>query len=97
MIKLVILWSRPADEAGFDAYYLTKHLEIARRVPGALSAETGRAAKGEPFRIAQLAFADVDAMRAAMSSEAGAAVQADAHALGEKFGATSTSFVVTID
>lgn len=97
MIKLLVLWSRPADEAGFDAHYLTTHLELARKTPGLISAETGRAAKGDTFRVAQLAFADVEAMQAAMGSEAGAAVLADAQFLQDKFGVTTTSIVVSVD
>lgn len=97
MIKLMILWSRPADEAGFDAHYLTTHMALAQKIPGQISVETGRAAKGDTFRVAQLAFADVDAMRAAMESEIGAAVQADAQLLQDRFGVTTTSILFTVD
>lgn len=97
MIKFFVLWSRPADEAGFEAHYLTTHMQLARKLSGVLSFESGKAEKGDTFRVAQIAFSDPDAMRAALTSEAGAAVAADAEFLQKKFGVTATTTIIAID
>lgn len=97
MIKLVVTWSRPADEEGFEAHYRTVHLPLARMLPNALSFETMRMTKGDIYRMAQLGFVDSIDMRTAMSSSQGAALAADANALQEHFGVTSNSFVGAVD
>ena len=97
MIKLVVTWSRPADEDSFEAHYRTVHLPLARSLPNTLSFETMRMARGNIYRIAQFGFAASGDMRIGMSSSQGTALAADANAMQERFGVTSNSFVGAVD
>lgn len=82
-IKLVVMYTQPADTAEFDKHYLDVHMPLARQLPGLQRAETGvftAALDGgeQPFyRVAELYFADQDAMGAAFASDEGKATAAD--------------------
>ena len=39
MAKVVALYKRPADAAAFDSYYYSKHIPIAKKIPGLRRAE----------------------------------------------------------
>ncbi|HTE37197.1 MAG TPA: EthD family reductase, partial [Reyranella sp.] len=39
MAKLVVMYSKPADAAAFDAYYFGKHVPLAKTIPGLRSYE----------------------------------------------------------
>lgn len=77
-IKLVVLYTQPEDPAAFDAEYLNVHLPLVRKLPGLQRAETGTVTAaldgGELtyYRIAELYFADQDALNAAFGSPEGA-------------------------
>lgn len=82
-VKLVVLYTRPDDEAAFEEHYLGTHMPLAMRVPGVQRAETGRIAGaldgGELtyYRVAELYFESEAAMRAGLGSEEGKATAAD--------------------
>jgi len=44
MAKLMVLYNKPTDVAAFDAYYLNKHVPMAKTHPGAalLRSQQGR-------------------------------------------------------
>ena len=96
MIKLVTIWSRPPDGAGFEAYYRDVHTPLARQLP-ALSLETMRMAKGDIYRIALITFGGDAELRAAMRSPEGMALAADAKAMEATFAVISTSSVAIVD
>jgi uncharacterized protein (TIGR02118 family) len=81
--KLVVLYTQPDDPAAFDEYYLGVHMPLVAKIPGLQRAEAGRFAAaldgGEQtyYRIAELYFADQDAMGAAFGSPEGTATAAD--------------------
>ncbi len=99
-VKLVVLYTLPADTAAFDNHYLDVHMPLARKLPGLQRAETGvfTAALdgGEQsfYRVAQLYFADQDAMGAAFGSEEGKATAADYQQIAPP---GSRMFVETLD
>jgi uncharacterized protein (TIGR02118 family) len=82
-VKLVVLYTQPADRAAFDDHYNGVHAPLARELPGLQRFETGTISAaldgGEQtyYRIAELYFADEAAMRAAFGSAGGAATAED--------------------
>ena len=82
-VKLVVLYTQPADADAFDEHYLGVHVPLADKIPGVQRFESARIVAapdgGEQtwFRIAELWFADQDALGAALGSPEGQATAAD--------------------
>ncbi|HEY7009540.1 MAG TPA: EthD family reductase [Jatrophihabitantaceae bacterium] len=82
-VKLVVLYAQPTDADAFDEHYLDVHVGLVHKVPGLQrfeGARIGAAADGGEqtyFRIAELWFADQQAMQAALGSDEGKATAAD--------------------
>lgn len=82
-VKLVVLYTQPDDRAAFDEHYLGVHAPLVAKLPGLQRFETGTITLaldgGEHtyHRIAELYFADQDAMNAAFGSPEGGATAAD--------------------
>jgi uncharacterized protein (TIGR02118 family) len=76
-VKLVVLYTQPADKASFDEHYLGVHAPLVAKLPGLEKFETGTFVAaldgGEQtyYRIAELYFADQGAMQAAFGSPEG--------------------------
>ena len=81
--KLVVLYTQPADPAGFDRHYLDTHMPLVNSIPGLRRAETGRfiaaADGGEAtyHRIASLYFDSLEALDAGLKTPEGAAAAKD--------------------
>lgn len=88
MITLTVLYGTPDDVEKFDKYYFETHIPLARAVPGLDDVRVTKFLPGADgsapayHLMAQLAFADADAMGAALSSEPGQALVADVPNLG---------------
>src|SRR5271166_2920923 len=82
-IKLMVLYTQPDDPQTFDEHYMAVHMPLVAKLPGLEKAETGRFTMaldgGEQtyHRVAELYFADQDAMNAAFGSAEGSATAAD--------------------
>jgi uncharacterized protein (TIGR02118 family) len=82
-VKLVVLYTQPDDPDAFDKHYLGVHAPLVENVPGLQRFEGARlvaaADGGEQtyFRIAELWFADQDALQAGLGSDEGKATAAD--------------------
>lgn len=82
-LKLVVMYTQPDDPAAFDEHYLGVHMPLVEKLPGLLRAETGKfgapldGAEQTYYRMAELYFADQDAMNAAFGSPEGAQTAAD--------------------
>jgi len=78
---LTVLYPTPDDPEAFKAYYLSKHLPLAAKLPGLQRSSYAfpeQLGPGEaPFCIFQAWFADGGAMGAALQSEIGAQVAGD--------------------
>lgn len=85
-IKLVALWTAPEDAAAFDADYEATHVGLVNTIPGMERAVFSKALNGPYHRMAELVFADMDQLGAALGSDEGAQVLADAGRLQEVFG-----------
>ncbi|MFN3601466.1 MAG: EthD family reductase [Dietzia sp.] len=88
MITLTVLYGTPDDVEKFDNHYSETHIPLARLVPGLDDVKVTRFLPGpdgsapEFHLMAQLTFADADAMGAAMSTDEGRALAADVVNLG---------------
>jgi uncharacterized protein (TIGR02118 family) len=83
MAKLMALYKMPADRAAFDSHYFTKHIPIAKAIPGLRGYEVsdgsiGTAAGESPFHlVALLSFDSLADIQQALNSPEGAAAAAD--------------------
>jgi uncharacterized protein (TIGR02118 family) len=88
LITLTVLYGTPDDVEKFDEYYFGTHIPLARAVPGLKDTKVTRFLPGpdgsapEFHLMAQLFFADAEAMDAAMSTDEGRALAADGAKLG---------------
>lgn len=83
MIKIIALYTKPADEEAFLRHYEDVHTPLVRRVPGLAKLEVTRLTRdplgGDPayFLMAEMSYPDEQTFRAAMRSPENAAVVAD--------------------
>ena len=83
MAQLVALYKKPANAAAFDAYYVSTHVPIAKKVPGLRSYEVSSgpvaSAQGDsPYHlVALLEFDSLAAIQAGLASPEGQATGAD--------------------
>jgi uncharacterized protein (TIGR02118 family) len=82
-IKLVVMYTQPDDPSAFDEHYLGVHVPLVEKIPGLQRVETGKFTMaldgGELtyYRVAELYFADQDALTAAFGTPEGADTAAD--------------------
>ena len=83
-MKLIALYSQPADPAAFDEWYFNQHVPLVHTITGLKSASITkftRSLAGENFYLmAVMDFGDADTFKAAMRSPEMGAVGADAQA-----------------
>jgi uncharacterized protein (TIGR02118 family) len=82
-VKLVVLYTQPDDDDAFDKHYLAVHGPLVDQVPGLDRWESARIVAapdgGEQtyHRVAELYFADLPALQAALGSDQGKATATD--------------------
>jgi uncharacterized protein (TIGR02118 family) len=71
-MKLIALYTQPADPAAFDEKYFNTHLPLIRQVPGlqkTVITRFTRSLSGQSFYLmAEMYFADKETLKAAMKS-----------------------------
>jgi uncharacterized protein (TIGR02118 family) len=83
MATLVALYKKPQDAAAFDSYYFSKHLPLAKTVPGLRSYDvsSGVVASGageSPYHlVALLGFDSLAAIEQALGTPEGQATAGD--------------------
>lgn len=83
MAKLLVLYKRPANAKAFDDYYFSKHVPLAKKMPGVrrYDVSTGpvQALGSEsPYHlVATLTFDSVAAIQSALGSPEGKAAAGD--------------------
>ncbi len=82
MVKLIALYSKPADVAAFENHYYNVHVPLAEKMPGLRKMVLGKvsgAPGGEPryHLVAELYFDNAEALTAAMKSPEGRAAAKD--------------------
>ena len=76
-VKLTVVYPQPEDVEAFDRHYFDVHMPIVARYPGLQRAEVARVTgapggREAPYHlVAEMWFADHDALNAALSSEPG--------------------------
>jgi uncharacterized protein (TIGR02118 family) len=72
MSKLIALYRQPADPTAFDQAYFSTHMPLIAKVPGLLKTTITRFTRnmmGENFyMMAEMEFADMEALKAGMKS-----------------------------
>ena len=83
MVKLMVLYGTPDDEAAFDAYYTSAHVPLVDKIPNLKRFEHGKAlgaadgGEAPYYYVAELCFDNTQTLEAALSSEEGAAAAGD--------------------
>jgi len=83
MARLLVMYKTPKDAAAFDSHYFTKHVPIAKKIPGLRRYEVSRGPVVTPagpsgfHLIATLFFDDMAAIQKAFASPEGQAASAD--------------------
>ena len=85
MVKLVALFTHPADKEAFDRHYAEVHTPLVRQYPGLRRLEVARVTgspRGESpyYLITEMYWDNAEAMNASFSSPEGKAVARDARA-----------------
>ena len=99
-LKLVVLYTHPDDPDAFDRHYLQTHMPLVASIPGLERAETGRfeaaldGSENPYYRMAELYFADQQAVQAGFASAEGQATAADYQQIAPP---GSRMFMVTLD
>ena len=76
-VKLTVVYGTPEDPAAFDQHYADVHMPLVLKWPGVERVELAKVSGGpmgspSPYhQIAEIWFADEDALNAALGSEAG--------------------------
>ncbi len=82
-VKLVVLYTQPENPEEFERHYTEQHVPLVHKVPGLQQFDAARfLAAGDNgelsyYRIAELTFADQEALQAALASDEGQATAAD--------------------
>ena len=82
-VKLVVLYTQPSDPGAFDRHYFGTHVPLVQAIPGLQRFESGQFTSaidgGEQtfYRVAEMYFADQEALGAAFGSDEGQATAAD--------------------
>ncbi len=78
MVKLVVLYKKPADVKAFEEHYFNTHVPLTNKIPGLNRIEVSRVTgspmgESEYYLMAELYYENMDAMKAGMSSPEGKA------------------------
>ena len=84
-MRLVGLWTQPADVDAFEREYLGSHVPKLAGLPGNAGVNTARCIDGPFFRLTEVLFDSLDDIHAALEANLGAEILADANALAAKF------------
>jgi uncharacterized protein (TIGR02118 family) len=82
VVRFIILWQDvPTDVEAFDRHYREVHIPLANKMPGLRRYSLSRnvtAVRGEPsYRVAELEWDDMEAMRRDMQTPEGRATAED--------------------
>ena len=83
MAKLIALYKKPADAAAFDAYYVSTHVPLAKKIPGLRRYEVSSGPVASPqgdsaYHLAAiLEFDSLAAIQAGLGTPEGQATAAD--------------------
>ena len=93
-MRLVGLWTQPADVKAFEREYLGSHVPKLEALGRNTGVRTARCIDGPFFRMTEVQFESLDDIHTALQGEHGAQILADANALAAKFGVRLDVLVV---
>jgi hypothetical protein len=94
MVRLVGLWTEPADIDAFEREYLGAHFPQLARLDHATGTRTSRTFDGPYFRMTEVMFDNIDAIHSALAADPGDTVLKAARALEAKYGVRLDVMVV---
>jgi uncharacterized protein (TIGR02118 family) len=102
MARLLVLWDTPEDPDRFERHYREVHIPLVKQLPGARRYTFSRNAvpvRGDDpyYRVAELDFDDMTALRQAFASPAGRATAADVDTLLSTAGARMRSMIYELE
>ena len=83
MVKLMVLYGKPEDEAAFDAYYAGTHAPLVEKIPNLKRFEHGKTlgdaggSEAPYYYVAELGFDDAETLQASRASPEGEAIAGD--------------------
>lgn len=86
MVRLVGLWTKPEDAEAFQREYLRSHFPSLDRLENALDATVSTCIDGTFFQMAEVSFANVEDLYAALDTTLGKEVLESAQHLADRFG-----------
>lgn len=94
MVRLVGLWTKPADVDAFRQEYVGQHFPALDRLENALDATISRCLEGSYFQMTEVTFTNLEDMEAALDTELGKQILSSAQELADKFGVELEVLVV---
>jgi uncharacterized protein (TIGR02118 family) len=82
-LRLLVLYAQPTDPSVFDSYYASKHVPLAKKLPGLRSYTINRGEIGSPagkpdtYLVAELDFDSLADFQNALGSPEGVAATSD--------------------
>jgi hypothetical protein len=86
VVRLIGLWTEPADIDAFEHDYLGSHFPRLHGLAGSQAAVTSRCIEGPYFRMTEVSFSSTDDMNTALDTDLGKEILAGAGSLAEKYG-----------
>ena len=101
MARFLVLWDTPEDQDGFERHYREVHVPLVKKLPGVrrytFSRDTAPVRGDRYYRIAEVDFDDLIALRQAFASPEGRAAAADVDILASHAGAQARSMVYELE
>jgi len=94
VLRLVGLWTEPADIDAFERDYLGSHFPLLRDLPDSHGPRTARCIDGPYFRMTEVPYESLDQIHAALETDVGKQILAGARQLAEKYGVRLDVLVV---
>jgi uncharacterized protein (TIGR02118 family) len=91
MTKMTVIYRTPKDIVSFEDHYFNVHVPLAKQLPGLINYEINDGAiisttgHADVYRIANLYFASMEAMKSAFASNTGKACAADRKILAPNY------------
>jgi hypothetical protein len=86
VVRLVGLWTEPADIDAFEREYLGAHFPQLAQLGDTTGTRTSRAFDGPYFRMTEVMFETTDDIRAALETDTGDRILKGARVLEAKYG-----------
>ena len=99
--RFLVLWGTPQDPDSFERHYREIHVPLVKKLPGVrrytFSRDTTPVRGDLYYRIAELDFDDVTALRQAFASPEGRAAASDVDTLSSIAGAQPRSMIYELE